>query len=181
VIRGIDRRALLRGLGMIPIAGAVTRAKGAAGGAGSVHDGLPLLARNEGRWEGTYTHVRPDGELVDRHDFIIEVTLSADNARAYRQESHYRWPDGRTRDLVFEAAYADGALTWDNGRIHGRLREISGETIYLTFGFHDTPAIRCHEMIQVSPDGAERGRSWLWYEGNRLERYTLVDERRVPG
>lgn len=145
----------------------------------TIYTGLPLIALNEGRWDGTYRFVRPNGELVDQYDFRIRVSLSADNARAYRQDSHYRWPDGRTASLVFEAAYADGALTWDNGRINGRLWEISADTLYLTFGFNEQPDVTCHEMVQTFADGQRRGRTWLWYRGGTLDRYTLIDEARV--
>jgi hypothetical protein len=158
----------------------------AAGGAApvalaqdTIYQGLPLIALNEGRWDGTYRIVRPNGELIEQYDFRIRVSLSADNARAYRQDSHYRWPDGRTSAIVFEAAYADSQLTWDNGRINGRLWEISADTIYLTFGFNEQPDVVCHEMIQTAADGQERGRAWLWYRGDVLDRYTLIDEQRV--
>ena len=116
---------------------------------------------------------------AQQYDFRIRVSLSADNARAYRQESHYRYPDGRTAAVVFEAAYADGRLGWDNGRINGSLWQISADTLYLRFGFNAQPEITCHEMIQTFAGGQRRGRTWLWYRGEVLDRYTLIDERRV--
>jgi hypothetical protein len=145
----------------------------------TIYEGLPLIALNEGRWDGTYRFVRPNGELVEQYDFRIRVSLSSDSATAYRQDSHYRYPDGQTTSLTFEAAYADGRLTWDNGRINGSLWQISDDTIYLHFGFNVRPEITCHEMIQTSADGQQRGRTWLWYRGNVLDRYTLIDEQRV--
>ena len=48
----------------------------------TIYEGLPLIALNEGRWDGTYRFVRPNGELVDEYDFRIRVSLSTDNARA---------------------------------------------------------------------------------------------------
>jgi hypothetical protein len=147
--------------------------------ADSVFEGLPLIALNEGRWDGTYRFMRPDGVLLDSYEFRIRVSLSRENAKAYRQESHYRWDDGRTLEMEFEASYADGRLHWDNGRINGSLWEISDNTIYLRFGFNAQPGLVCHEMIQITPDGQQRGRTWLWYQDGRLERYTLIDERRV--
>jgi len=41
------------------------------------------------------------------------------------------------------------------------------------------PEITCHEMIQTAADGQQRGRTWLWYRNGALDRYTLIDERRV--
>ena len=34
-------------------------------------------------------------------------------------------------------------------------------------------------MVQTFAEGRQRGRTWLWYKGNVLDRYTLIDERRV--
>ena len=169
------RRALQASLA----AGLVTASLPAAADAGDVYAGLPLLALNAGRWDGTYTFVRPDGEVVQRYDFEIAVSLSSDNARAYRQDSRYLFADGTSSEVQFEAAYRQGRLVWDNGRINGQLWQISDDTLYLSFGFNDKPATVCHEMIQTSADGRQRGRSWLWYESGRLDRYTLIDERRV--
>jgi len=145
----------------------------------NIYDGLPLIALNEGRWDGTYRFVKPNGDLVEQYDFKIRVSLSRNNETAYRQDSHYTYPDGRKAAIIFEAAYVDGQMVWDNGRIHGRLWQISEDTAYLTFGFHAMPDTVCHEMIQTQPNGIDRGRTWLWYKNGKLDRYTLIDERRV--
>lgn len=147
--------------------------------ADSIYEGLPLIALNEGRWDGTYRMVKPDSTLVEQYDFRIRVSLSRDNRRAYRQDSHYRYPDGSTSAIVFQAAYADGQMRWDDERIFGRLWQISEDTVYLTFGFHGMANTVCHEMIQTQPNGIDRGRTWLWYVDGKLDRYTLIDERRV--
>ena len=152
---------------------------GGGGYADSIYEGLPLIALNEGRWDGTYRVVKPDGTLVERYDFRIRVSLSRDNDRAYRQDSYYTFPDGSKSAIVFSAAYGNGQLRWDDERIFGRLWEISEHTIYLTFGFHQMPDTVCHEMIQIQPNGIDRGRTWLWYVDGKLDRYTLIDERRV--
>lgn len=143
--------------------------------------GMPLVASNEGVWAGTYTFISPAGQIADRYDFRITLGVSDDNAKAYRQESRYRWPDERTEERVFEAAYDPAAnqLVWDNGRIAGRLWEIDDTTFYLRFGFADMPGVECHEMVQMFDKGAKRGRTWLWYRDGALFQYVLIDERRT--
>lgn len=143
--------------------------------------GMPLVASNEGEWTGTYTFVSPTGRVDDQYNFRIRLTIGDDNAQAYRQESYYRWPDGRTEERVFEAAYEPAAnqLVWDNGRIAGRLWEIDETTFYLRFGFADMPGVECHEMVQMFDHGAKRGRTWLWYRDGSLFQYVLIDERRT--
>lgn len=177
--QGLTRRETLLAA-LVSTAPALGSANAVGSTADSIYEGLPSLALNEGRWDGTYRMVTPNGSLVEQYDFKIRVSLSTDNSRAYRQDSHYAYPDGRKSAIIFQAAYADGQLRWDDERIFGRLWEISDDTIYLTFGFHQMANTVCHEMIQTQPNGIDRGRSWLWYVNGKLDRYTLIDERRAP-
>ncbi len=141
---------------------------------------MPLLARHEGVWRGRYRHVTPAFETIDEHDFRIVVELPRDDSCSYRQTSHYRWLDGRTEDRVFEADYSPGenCLTWDNGRIAGRLLELDDTTLYLTFSFSGEPSATVCEMIQLSPCSQHRARTWHWFRDGRLTQLTLVDEWR---
>ena len=142
---------------------------------------MPLVASNEGVWEGTYSFISPAGWISDRYDFRIVLSIFDDPARSYRQESYYTWPDGRTEDRVFEAGYdaAANQMIWDDGRIAGRLWELDDTTFRLRFGFADMPGLECYEMVQIFENGAKRGRTWLWYRARQLFQYVLIDERRT--
>lgn len=142
-----------------------------------IDQALPLLARNAGRWLGTYTHCGPGLEVQDRHDFSIEVSFP--DARTYRQESHYVWPDGRRQSLAFEGVLEGEAIVFDNGRIAGRMWALDAETLYLKFRFSAEPQVHVCEMIQLSADGRDRARTWHWFRGRVLFRRTLVEERRA--
>lgn len=146
-----------------------------------IHAEMPLLVRHEGVWEGTYTFIAPTLEVLDRYDFRIRVSFPDDGqgGRTYRQESDYRWPDGRTQSLVFEGTLGDGGLRFDNGRIQGRMRELDETTLYLAFGFTAEPEVEVCEMIQLSADGQHRARTWHWFRNGKLFQTTLVDERRA--
>jgi Domain of unknown function (DUF3598), N-terminal len=143
-----------------------------------LHRAMPLLARHAGVWTGMYTHVRPDLTVIDRHDFRIVVELPDDGPVVYRQRSHYEWLDGRTEDRLFEGYYADGRVWWDDGRIRGTLSALDATTLYLNFAYGDEAGRYICEMIQLSPDGAHRARTWHWFRAHRLERLTVVRERR---
>ena len=140
---------------------------------------MPVLYRHRGRWEGTYRFVDTSNQLLDQYDFRIHCEFPDDPDVAYRQTSEYFWPDGRQQTLCFEAQYRDGRVVWDNGRIAGKLWELDDETVYLTFGFHDDPDVHVTEMIQISPCGQHRGRTWHWFRKFELYQVTLVEERRV--
>lgn len=145
-----------------------------------IRDHLPLLARHEGVWAGTYSFVTPGLEVLDRYDFRIRVSFPEDGKgrRTYRQESDYRWPDGRTQSLVFEGELEGEAIVFDNGRIAGRMWAVDERTLYLTFGFTEQPGVEVCEMIQLSADGGSRARTWHWFRDEALFQITLVDERR---
>jgi hypothetical protein len=59
---------------------------------------LPLLARHEGIWEGTYRFITPQLAVNDQYDFRITVSFPDDGQGGitYRQESAYRWSDGHS-------------------------------------------------------------------------------------
>lgn len=141
---------------------------------------MPLLARHEGTWAGTYRFITPHMEINDQYDFRINVKFPDDGKGGitYRQESFYTWPDGRTHELIFEAQYKDGMVVWD-GRIAGKMWELDSRTIYLTFWFDDQPGVDVCEMIQLAPNNRDRGRTWHWFKDGKLFQLTLVDERRV--
>lgn len=146
-----------------------------------LYEEIPLLARHAGVWAGTYTHIRPDRTIVDQHEFRIRVELPDEGPIVYRQYSHYRWPDGRTQDLEFGARYADRRLWWHTDRIRGALWALDDVTLYLTFTYGNDQGNYVCEMIQLSPDGAHRARTWHWFEDHRLVKLTLVDEQRASG
>lgn len=141
---------------------------------------LPELARHAGRWIGTYRDVDPQGALVDQYDFTIDVAFPASGPEHYVQHSAYRWPDGRTRQLRFAAAYdaATQKVVWDDGRISGALWQIADHALYMWFRFADQPGVEVTELIELSPCGQHRARTWHWRRENILFRRTLVSERR---
>lgn len=140
---------------------------------------IPLLARHAGVWEGEYTHIAPDRSIQERLLFRILVEVPDAGPVAYRQTSHYWWEDGRTQQLMYEGAYRDGRIVIDNGRIHGTCCQVDDLTLYIRFAFHAEPAGYVCEMIQLSPDGAHRARTWHWFRDHVLWRITLVREQRA--
>jgi hypothetical protein len=145
---------------------------------------MPLLARHEGTWEGTYRFITPQLAVLDQYDFRINVRFPEDGRGGvtYRQESFYRWPDGRRQELVFEAQLAEDqgqTIVTFEGRIAGRIWELDERTIYLTFRFPEQPNVDVCEMIQLAPNNRDRARTWHWFKDGKLFQLTLVDERRV--
>jgi hypothetical protein len=142
-----------------------------------IREDMPLLARHEGEWSGTYIHVDAEGKELDRHEAQLSCRITAEGD--YHQVNRYRWDDGRSEDIQFPAAYADGRIHFDTDRIRGVAWEVDDRTICLTWSYKSDPDNYLYEMIQLSADGNHRARTWHWFDGDELVRRTLIKERRI--
>ncbi|MCW5571043.1 MAG: DUF3598 family protein [Steroidobacteraceae bacterium] len=141
---------------------------------------LQLLREHVGIWEGDYTHIDPrDRSVQESFAFRIKVECPDDGRVAYRQTSRYRFPDGRTSELVYTGWAENDRLLIDDGRIRGAIWQIEPRTLYMRFSFTADPGNVVTEMIQLSPDGTHRARTWHWLRDGRLWRITLVREQRA--
>ncbi len=146
---------------------------------GKIREEMPVLARHEGEWEGVYIHVDPDNHEISRHRSHLQCRFPAEGEYAYYQINTYIHPDGTREEIHFPATYRDGRIWWDTDRIEGSAWEIDERTVMLTWTRKDMPGAYLYEMIQISEDGTARGRTWHWFEGDRLVKRTCIKEQRV--
>jgi hypothetical protein len=144
-----------------------------------IREGMPVLARHEGEWEGEYIHVDAHNNVLDRHKSHLSCMFPASGPHEYHQINTYIWADGRREELHFPAKYRDGQIFWDTDRIVGRAWEIDPKTVVLTWTRKGEPGTYLYEMIQLSDDGNHRGRTWHWFENDQLVKRTCIKERRV--
>lgn len=145
-----------------------------------IKDDMKLLARHEGEWEGTYTHIDTDGTILDHHRSRLSCRFPEDDpTHAYRQINTYTWDDGRQEVIDFPATYADGQIWFDTERIRGHAWEIDDNTIVLTWVYKAQEDVYLYEMIQLSQNGRDRARTWHWFENDRIVKRTLINERRI--
>lgn len=145
----------------------------------AIREAMPVLARHEGEWVGTYIHVDADNREEDRHASHLTCSFPADGPHAYYQVNVYTWPDGRREEIHFPATYRDGRIWWDTDRITGSAWEIDARTVMLMWVRKDEPDAYLYEMIQISADGQNRGRTWHWFVGDKLVKRTCITEQRV--
>lgn len=144
-----------------------------------IRTGMPVLARHEGEWEGVYIHVDTDNVEIDRHKSYLQCKFQSDPTYPYYQINTYTWDDGRTEEIHFPATYKDKKIWWDTDRIDGSAWELDERTVVLTWTRKDSPGTYLYEMIQISEDGNNRGRTWHWFEQDVLVKRTCIKERRV--
>ncbi|MFE3450676.1 DUF3598 family protein [Nonomuraea sp. NPDC059194] len=140
---------------------------------------MPLLARHEGRWEGTYRHLDSLGQVVDLHRSLVTCSIVDD--LAYHQVNEYTWDDGRSERHEFPGTYLGaGRCAFDTERIRGEFWEVDASTIYLNWVFKaEDEDLRLFELIVLSEDGTTRSRVWQWIRAGECVRRTLIDEKRV--
>lgn len=148
-----------------------------------IKDDMPLFARHEGVWDGTYRHYDAAGQLVDEHRSRLICRFPDDGPYAYVQTNQFSWADGRTERKDFLATYRDGRIWWDNEFIKGWAAELPmddrGRTVVLYWQFEQDPELYLYEMIQLSDCGKKRARTWQWIRGGEIEARTAIDERLV--
>ncbi|MEM7283380.1 MAG: hypothetical protein AAF438_17315, partial [Pseudomonadota bacterium] len=119
----------------------------------SIKEAFPLLARNEGVWEGYYRYYNIDGEKIDEHKSRLLCRIPEPDT--YHQTNLYRWADGKkdTRDfpskvegkkLVFYTDIEGWAAAVDLDE-HNR-------TMMLSWVRKNEPGLYLYEMIQVNDD-----------------------------
>jgi hypothetical protein len=149
-----------------------------------IRTAMPLLAQNEGVWEGIYRHYdAATGKLVDEHVSRLICRIVDAEKFNYHQTNYYFWPDGRTETREFPAWYENGRIWWDNELIKGWAAAMRPDdferSTCLNWTRHGEPDVYLYEMIQNSADRTLRARTWQWFRNDKCFLRTLIDEHLV--
>ena len=149
----------------------------------NIRQAMPLLARNEGIWEGRYRYYDADGNLVDEHRSRLVCRFPESGPYPYHQTNHYTWADGRKEVRDFPATFRDGRIWFDNELISGWAAEVPLDEHHRTAMLHwvrrGEPDTYLYEMIQISDCGRYRTRVWQWIRSGRTRMRTLIDEQKT--
>ena len=143
-----------------------------------IKDDMPLLARHEGEWVGTYIDVDPEGNVLDRYQSHLSCQFPTEGPYQYYQLNTYTWPDGKQQVHHFPATYKDKRIYFDTERIQGHAWEIDQNVVILTWTYGNDPSTGLYETIYLSPDGNHRTRNWQWMTKGVLSKRTLIKETR---
>jgi hypothetical protein len=148
-----------------------------------IREDMPLLARHEGVWDGTYTYFNAKDKEIDRHTSRLFCRIPDSGEFPYHQTNYYTWADGRTEIRDFPATYRDGRIWWDNELIIGWASAVPldeyGRTMMLYWQRTGDPSLYLYEMIQIADDGQSRCRTWHWIRNGMLETRTAIQETLV--
>lgn len=144
-----------------------------------IKEEMPLLARHEGEWEGTYTVIDRDNNITDHHRSYLTNTFPTVGEFPYLQTNTYTWDDGRTETIEFPASYKDGKLWFDTERINGFCWEVDEHCIVLHWIYNADPTVTLYELIYLDDAGQNRTRTWQWLKDGVCFQRTLINEKRV--
>ncbi len=144
-----------------------------------IREEMPVLARHEGDWVGTYTVVDNAGKIIDSYESHLTCQFPENETYAYYQINRYKWVDGKQEEHQFPGSYCDKKLWFDTERINGKAWEVDDSTVILWFAYKTVPDINLYEMIIISPDNNHRARTWHWFKNHEIYQRTLIKEERV--
>lgn len=135
------------------------------------------LATITGVWEGTYTHLTPAGELIDRYASRQETRLEGDR---WYERIVYRWPDGSEQTFDFRAAFNDaGEMVFDDADFHGETFIVKENILVFPYHWKNRPqGNHVVETIVFSND-SYKSRVWQTFEDGELAKVTVIIERRT--
>jgi hypothetical protein len=135
------------------------------------------LATITGVWEGTYTHLKPIGEVLDHYASRQETRLEGDD---WFERIIYRWPNGKEQRLDFRAAFNDaGEMIFDDPNFHGETFLINENV--LVFPYHWKNKEAGNHVVETIVFSNDRYKSRIWqtFENGELAKVTVIIERRT--
>lgn len=145
----------------------------------NLREAMPVLARHEGEWKGTYTFIDPANKIIDHHEAHLSNTFPDSGDFPYHQTNRYRWEDGKTEVIEFPATFENGKLHFDTDRIIGDAWEVDDRCIVLHWNYKADPSVYLYELIHIDDTGNHRTRTWHWFKDGVCFQRTLINETRI--
>ena len=134
-----------------------------------------ILTSMSGVWSGTYTVLRPNGEVVERFPSRQEGLMEGND---WTEKVTYLKPDTAPEVQYFHATVKGDEVAFDHPNMWGETNRAGGLAIVFTFGWKDRPHERIVEMSMPTP--SYRTRLWQHFENDKLSKVTLIEEQRLP-
>lgn len=152
---------------------------------------LPVLAKNDGVWEGMYRRYGPDGKLMSEFNsrVVMRFRDDAPENEMYHQTNVYRFANGKGQVIESTGSFDGTRLNFGSDRdISGWAADDQtdphGQTCLLYMEVHSaTPQLDkgtiCYELVQLSACGKYRARAAQYVENGRIVMRTMIDEELV--
>lgn len=139
---------------------------------------FPMMLKHEGIWEGTYTHLDADGNILDQHKSSVECVFPKEGEVVYIQKNKFSWDNGTSYVSEFSGIIKDEKLFWDTDTFVGYGWESEG-CVLLKLDRKDDPGAHFIEIIILGENANHRVRTWHWFKNGICFKRTLCKESRV--
>ena len=136
---------------------------------------LKLFPSMTGIWEGTYTRLSENAEVMFTHKSKLSLHLSGNE---WRQANFYAFDNGREEFHNFGMSpfNENGVMKYDNHRIIGEAWEANGgKNILLWWSYKQFPGSMLYEMI-TPISSTHRMRVWQHSINGKFEGLTMIEE-----
>jgi hypothetical protein len=140
---------------------------------------MPVMARHEGEWSGSYTLVDTEGKVLDKYTSHLSCQFRENEPYSYYQINRYQWTNGKQEEHHFPGIYRDKKVWFDTERLEGNAWEVDDATVMFRFSFKSLPGSYLYEVIFLSPCSNHRFRTWHWFKNDQVYQRTLVQEKRI--
>ena len=146
---------------------------------------MPLTAKMEGVWEGTFRRVGPKGEIIEALPSRITVQLLPDGeAYDYRQINVLNPDSDEEQRIESYGKWDVDRLRFFNTRLEGWAQAVAadeaGRTAVFLMEFKDGSGLTVSEVVSFRPGNPDaRMRATQYMREGRIVRRTLIDETKV--
>ena len=115
---------------------------------GIISEKYPLIAEQEGVWEGTYVHIDGDHREIDRHQSRLVCRLfdGPDGGARLAQSNIYTWQDGTQEIRFFDGIFRHDRIWISKSLIEGWTGQIdldqTGRTLMVGWVRQGAPDFR---------------------------------------
>ena len=145
----------------------------------NIREEMPVLVRHEGDWQGTYTIVDNEGNIIDKHTSHLTCQFTENAEYPYFQTNRYEWANGKKEEYQFPGIYRDKKIWFNTERLDGYAWEVDNSTIILWITYKGIADSYIYEMINISPDNNHRAITWHWFQNDQIVKRTIIKEERV--
>jgi hypothetical protein len=153
------------------------------------HSFRELLGAIAGVWEGNYTHLHPNGELIERFGSRQETRLAGPfDDQNQPSGQRYDWferilytkADLEPEVLDFRATFDGVRMVFDDEAFHGESFLVEGRITVFPYHWKTTATDEIVEIIVLATD-TYRTRLWQTFTDGKLVRLTVIEEHRIIG
>lgn len=150
----------------------------------ALREALPVMARHEGVWRGTFRRYDADGVLMESFPTEITTRLRDDaDGMVFHQTNRYFKDDDQIETIESFGFFDGERVRFDNPAVAGWAiddpTDEADRSVLLHLAFKTGSGVYAYETVQISDDGQHRHRATQYYgPDGRLIRRTLIDEVR---